>query len=52
MKSDLPKALHSICGVPMAELISRALKGAGVDRTPRGWEKTSDHAPVWVELEV
>lgn len=20
---------------------------SGVDRTPRGWEKTSDHAPVW-----
>ena len=28
------------------------LKGAGVDRTPRGWEKTSDHAPMWVELAV
>jgi exodeoxyribonuclease-3 len=28
------------------------LKAAGVDRTPRGWEKTSDHAPVWVELET
>jgi exodeoxyribonuclease-3 len=28
------------------------LKNAGVDRTPRGWEKSSDHAPVWVELEV
>ena len=26
------------------------LKAAGVDRTPRGWEKTSDHAPVWIEL--
>ena len=23
---------------------------AGVDRDVRGWEKTSDHAPVWVEL--
>jgi bifunctional UDP-N-acetylglucosamine pyrophosphorylase/glucosamine-1-phosphate N-acetyltransferase len=32
MKSDLPKALHSICGVPMAELIARALKGAGVHK--------------------
>ncbi|HEY3781628.1 MAG TPA: bifunctional UDP-N-acetylglucosamine diphosphorylase/glucosamine-1-phosphate N-acetyltransferase GlmU [Fimbriimonadaceae bacterium] len=32
MKSDLPKALHSVCGVPMAELIARALKGAGVER--------------------
>ena len=28
------------------------LKAAGVDRTPRGWEKTSDHAPMWVEIEV
>jgi exodeoxyribonuclease-3 len=27
------------------------LKSAGVDRHVRGWEKTSDHAPVWVELE-
>jgi len=26
------------------------LVAADVDRTPRGWEKTSDHAPVWVEL--
>ncbi len=32
--------------------LAPALKDAGVDRTPRGWEKTSDHAPVWVELEV
>ncbi|MBA3578073.1 MAG: exodeoxyribonuclease III [Sphingomonas sp.] len=28
------------------------LKAAGVDRTPRGWDKTSDHAPMWVEVEV
>ena len=28
------------------------LKAAGVDRTPRGWEKTSDHAPMWVEVEM
>lgn len=26
------------------------LKAAGVDRHVRGWEKTSDHAPVWMEL--
>ena len=26
------------------------LLAAGVDRTVRGWEKTSDHAPVWIEL--
>ena len=23
------------------------LAGAGIDRTPRGWEKASDHTPVW-----
>jgi exodeoxyribonuclease-3 len=26
------------------------LASAGVDRGVRGWEKTSDHAPTWVEL--
>jgi exodeoxyribonuclease-3 len=31
--------------------IAGRLKSAGVDRFVRGWEKTSDHAPVWIELE-
>ena len=31
------------------QLQSRLL-AAGVDRYVRGWEKTSDHAPVWIEL--
>lgn len=26
------------------------LKAAGVDHHVRGWEKTSDHCPVWIEL--
>ncbi len=26
------------------------LVSAQVDRIPRGWDKTSDHAPVWVDL--
>ena len=26
------------------------LIAAGVDRSVRGWEKSSDHAPVWIEL--
>jgi exodeoxyribonuclease-3 len=26
------------------------LKAAAVDRNVRGWEKTSDHAPVWIEI--
>ena len=32
--------------------LAKSLKKAGVDRTPRAWEKTSDHAPMWVELAV
>lgn len=31
------------------ELDERLLAG-GVDRDVRGWEKSSDHAPVWIEL--
>ena len=35
-------------------LLSPALRdrltGAGVDLEARGWDKTSDHAPVWIEL--
>ena len=30
--------------------IDKRLVAAGVDRHVRGWEKTSDHAPVWIEL--
>ncbi|MEO6639461.1 MAG: endonuclease/exonuclease/phosphatase family protein, partial [Ginsengibacter sp.] len=26
------------------------LTAAGVDRNVRGWEKSSDHGPVWIEL--
>lgn len=28
------------------------LLAADVDRTPRGWERASDHAPVWCELQA
>ena len=35
-------------------LVSDALKprvvDAGIDRTPRTWERPSDHAPAWVQL--
>jgi exodeoxyribonuclease III len=30
--------------------IEKKLRAAGVDRDVRGWEKSSDHAPVWIEL--
>lgn len=32
--------------------LANKLKAAGVDREPRGWEKTSDHAPMWIDLEA
>jgi exodeoxyribonuclease-3 len=31
--------------------LKKQLVSAGVDKHVRGWEKTSDHAPVWIELE-
>jgi len=30
--------------------LKRRLQSAGVDKHVRGWEKTSDHAPVWIEV--
>lgn len=37
-------------------LVSAALRSrvraAGIDRSPRSWERASDHAPVWVEIET
>ena len=30
--------------------ISKKLISAGVDKHVRGWEKSSDHAPVWLEI--
>lgn len=30
--------------------VAKRLVAAGVNREVRGWEKTSDHAPVWIEL--
>ena len=30
--------------------VDRRLLSAGVDKNVRGWEKSSDHAPVWIEL--
>jgi exodeoxyribonuclease III len=31
--------------------IAKKLNAGGVDRHVRGWEKTSDHAPVWIEID-
>ena len=32
--------------------IEKYLRSAGVDRHVRGWAKTSDHAPVWIEMDL
>ncbi len=29
---------------------AKRLVSSGVDREPRSWDKTSDHAPVWIDL--
>ena len=39
---------HALLSPALAE----TLRKAGVDRDPRSWEKTSDHAPMWVEVAV
>ncbi len=30
--------------------LKKRLLSCGVDKHVRGWEKTSDHAPVWIDL--
>ena len=39
---------HLLLSKPLA----RKLKAADVDREVRGEEGASDHAPVWIELDV
>ena len=39
---------HALLSPSLAPL----LKAAGIDRVPRGWDKASDHAPMWVEVEA
>ena len=34
----------------LSQQLTPRLSSAGVDRHVRGWEKTSDHAPVWIEI--
>ncbi|NGX94831.1 MAG: exodeoxyribonuclease III, partial [Candidatus Afipia apatlaquensis] len=31
---------------------SDRLLDAGIDRYVRGWEKASDHVPVWIDLDL
>jgi len=31
---------------------AKTLKKAEVDKRPRGWDKTSDHTPVWIDIDI
>ncbi|MBS1954143.1 MAG: exodeoxyribonuclease III [Cyanobacteria bacterium SZAS-4] len=48
-------AFNRDAGIRMDHLLLNAplatrLKAGNVDRNVRGWEKTSDHAPVWIDV--
>ncbi|MEO8116279.1 MAG: exodeoxyribonuclease III, partial [Bacteroidota bacterium] len=30
--------------------VDKKIKAGGVDHDVRGWEKPSDHCPVWIEI--
>jgi len=34
----------------VSDALCAACVGAGIDREPRTWERASDHAPAWVEI--
>jgi len=34
----------------LSPMVAEDLKKGGVDNHVRGWEKTSDHAPAWIEI--
>jgi exodeoxyribonuclease-3 len=35
----------------LSPALARRLTASGVDKFARGWEKSSDHAPVWIEID-
>lgn len=37
--------------VLVSDALKAGVRGAGIDRTPRAWDRPSDHAPVWVEID-
>lgn len=53
MKSDLPKGMHRVCGLPIVELVVRALRATGVERicvvVGHGGEAIVDHFGDTVE---
>lgn len=45
-----PAFVSTICSLACRSSIVDRLIAADVDRQVRSWEKTSDHAPTWIEL--
>jgi exodeoxyribonuclease-3 len=37
--------------VLVSDALTPHVRAAGIDREPRRWERPSDHAPVWVEID-
>lgn len=37
--------------VLVSEALKARTKASGIEREPRTWERPSDHAPVWIEIE-
>jgi exodeoxyribonuclease III len=47
-KNDGIRIDHLLLSPPAAD----RLTGAGIDRHVRGWDKPSDHVPVWIDLDI
>lgn len=50
--NDVPKRGLRIDAIMLTQPLIQQCKDAGVDYAIRAMEKPSDHAPVWVELEI
>lgn len=36
----------------LTQTLAKCCTASAIDRAPRGWERPSDHAPVWVQLDL
>ena len=58
-RTAAPASIAGFGDVPLAKapfsatvINAGALQDAGIDRHVRGWEKASDHVPVWIDLDL
>lgn len=57
MLGPLSQCVCTQCGTAHGSFTSQPVlkfrfKAAGVDQEVREWDKSSDHAPTWVELRI